>query len=92
MRNKSQNLFLDKFNSVLLGKESEKMGETVVTTERAPKKSWFKGLKAEFNKIVWPDKESLAKQSVAVIVITFMLGVVIAILDLGIKYGLEFLI
>lgn len=30
------------------------MGETT-GTEKAPKKSFFKGLKAEFNKIVWPD-------------------------------------
>ena len=31
------------------------MGETT-GTEKAPKKSFFKGLKAEFNKIVWPDQ------------------------------------
>jgi len=68
------------------------MGETVKTTETTPKKSWFKGLKAEFNKIVWPDKESLAKQSVAVIVISVILGVVISVLDLGIKYGIDVLI
>ena len=24
--------------------------------------SWFTGLKAEFNKIIWPDKQSLARQ------------------------------
>ncbi len=68
------------------------MGETANTTERAPKKNWFKGLKAEFNKIVWPDKESLAKQSAAVILITVILGVVISILDLGIKSGIAVLI
>ncbi len=68
------------------------MGETANTTEKAPKKSWLKGLKAEFKKIVWPDKESLAKQSAAVIVITFVLGLVIAVLDLGIKYGIDVLI
>lgn len=68
------------------------MGETASNTEKAPKKSWLKGLKAEFKKIVWPDKESLAKQSAAVIVITFVLGLVIAVLDLGIKYGIDVLI
>lgn len=66
------------------------MGETTANTpEKAPKKSWFKGLKAEFKKIVWPDKDSLAKQSVAVIVISVILGVLISILDLGIKYGID---
>ncbi len=68
------------------------MGETANTTEKAPKKSWFKGLKAEFSKIVWPDKESLAKQSVAVIVISVILGIIISILDLIVKYGVEILI
>lgn len=68
------------------------MGETANTPEEAPKKSWFKGLKAEFNKIVWPDKESLAKQSLAVIVVSVILGVIISILDLGIKYGIDVLI
>ena len=33
--------------------------------EKARKKSFTKGLQAEFNKIIWPDKETLAKQTVA---------------------------
>lgn len=49
--------------------------------EKAPKKSWFKGLKSEFNKIVWTDKKTLGKQTVAVVSITVVLGAVIAILD-----------
>ena len=48
---------------------------------KAPKKSWFKGLKSEFNKIVWTDKKTLGKQTVAVVTITVVLGVVIAALD-----------
>lgn len=68
------------------------MGETANTTDKAPKKSWFKSLKAEFNKIIWPDKETLAKQSVAVIVITVILGIVISIFDLFVKYGIEVII
>ena len=43
--------------------------------EKAPVvKSWFKGLKAEFKKIIWPDKETLVKQTIAVIIITGVLG------------------
>ena len=50
------------------------MGEmTNTTTEKAPKKSWFKGLKSEFKKIIWPDKEALSKQAVAVISVTVIL-------------------
>lgn len=69
------------------------MGETTAnTTEKAPKKSWFKGLKAEFKKIIWPDKETLAKQSLAVVVATLVLGVIISVLDLGIKLAIDLII
>lgn len=68
------------------------MGETANTTEKAPKKSWFKGMKAEFKKIIWPDKESLAKQSLAVVVATLVLGVIISLLDTGIKFLIELVI
>ena len=58
--------------------------------EKAPAvKSWFKGLKAEFKKIVWPDKESLGKQTVAVVIITAVLSVVIALLDAVVKFGID---
>jgi preprotein translocase subunit SecE len=65
------------------------MGEMAnTTTEKAPKKSWFKGLKSEFKKIVWPDKEALAKQAVAVISVTVILGLVIYVLDYVIELGI----
>ena len=68
------------------------MGENTNAADKAPKKSWFKGLKAEFKKIIWPDKDSLVKQSAAVVVITIVLGAVIALLDTVIKYGVDFII
>ena len=67
------------------------MGETT-GTEKAPKKSFFKRLKAEFNKIVWPDQETVGKQTVAVVAVTAALGIIIAILDFIIKWGLSFII
>ena len=67
------------------------MGEAT-GTEKAPKKSFFKGLKAEFNKIVWPDQETVGKQTVAVVAVTAALGIIIAILDFIIKWGLSFII
>ncbi|MBR6642049.1 MAG: preprotein translocase subunit SecE [Lachnospiraceae bacterium] len=61
--------------------------------EKAPKtsvvKSWFKGLKSEFKKIIWPDKKSLGKQTLAVIIITAVLSVIIALLDAGLKIGID---
>ena len=54
-------------------------------------KSFWKGVKAEYKKIVWPDKEDLAKQSVAVLVVSLVTGAIIAVLDFGIQYGVNFL-
>jgi preprotein translocase subunit SecE len=69
------------------------MGETTnATTEKAPKKSWFKGLKAEFKKIIWPDKESLVKQTVAVLSTTVVLGLIIYVLDYVIELGIGILL
>lgn len=65
------------------------MGEMANTTaEKAPKRSWLKGLKSEFGKIIWPDKETLAKQSVAVISVTVILGILIYVLDYVIELGI----
>ena len=65
--------------------------ENNTVKEVAPKKSWFKGLKAEFKKIVWPDKKSLARESAAVVASAVALGIIIKILDVVINYGIEFL-
>ena len=64
------------------------MGETA-SNEKAPKMDFIKGLKAEFSKIIWPDKDTLTKETVVVVVSTVILGIVIAVLDLIIKFGLN---
>ena len=66
------------------------MSET--TVEKPKKKSWFKGLKAEFKKIIWPDKKTLTKQTVAVIISSVIVGAIIAIVDALIQYGIDFLV
>jgi len=67
------------------------MGDTV-NNESAQKRSFFKGLKSEFSKIVWPDKETVTKQTIAVISSAIALGLIIGILDLIIKFGLSFIL
>ena len=61
-------------------------------SEKTQKKSWFKGLKAEFKKIIWPDKKTLAKQTVAVTVCSILLGAIIAIIDALLQYGIDFIV
>ena len=56
------------------------------------KKSLFKSLKAEFKKIIWPDKKSFTRQTIAVILTSVFLGALIALLDLVIKFGINFVI
>ena len=68
------------------------MGETV-SNEKAPTKTnLIKTLKAEFKKIIWPDKETLTKQTIAVLLCSVAIGAVIAVLDLIIKFGLNIII
>lgn len=54
--------------------------------------SWYKGLKAEFNKIIWPDQTSLTKETIAVLVVSVFLGLIISALDFIIRFGIGFLI
>ena len=60
--------------------------------EKAQKKSWFKGLKAEFKKIMWPDRKTVAKQTAAVVLTSIALGIIIKILDIILSYGIDVLI
>ena len=66
------------------------MGES--KTEKASKTSWFAGMKAEFDKIIWPDKKSLTRQTVAVIAVSVALGLIIAVVYVIIKYGVDALV
>lgn len=52
---------------------------------------FFKGLKAEFRKIIWPDRDTLLKQLAAVLVVTVLLGVVIALIDFGFQNLIDLL-
>jgi len=52
---------------------------------------FFSGVKAEFKKIIWPDRRATIKQSIAVVAISVVVGVIIAILDYVVKYGVNFI-
>ncbi len=49
-------------------------------------------LRVEFNRIIWPDRESLTKSTTAVLVCSVALGIIIAVIDMIIKFGLGFVI
>ena len=50
-------------------------------TNKAKKTSWFKELKAEFNRIIWPTKERIAKETAVVVICAIIIGVIVAVLD-----------
>ena len=55
------------------------------TSAKKEKGSFFKNLKLEFKKIIWPDKTDVAKKTLLIIVVTVILGVLIKLLDTGIQ-------
>ena len=55
------------------------------------KTGFFKGLKKEFKKVTWPDKAELTKQTTATIIVSILLGLLIALMDTVIQYGVEWL-
>ena len=57
--------------------------------EATPKKSFFKGIKAEFSRIIWPTKDSIIKETGIVVVTTVVLGLIIAGIDFLIQIGLD---
>lgn len=59
--------------------------------KEAKKDSFWKGLKTEFNKISWPDKTETVKESVAVLCVSVVLGLIITFLDTIILFGVDFL-
>ena len=61
-------------------------------TEKTPKTSWFHGLKQEFSKISWTDRKSVVKQTIAVVSVSVVVGLMIAVLDWMIQYGVDFLL
>lgn len=64
------------------------MGETKETQ----KTSWFDGVKAEFKKIIWPDKKSLTKQTIAVVSTSVALALIIKLLDIIMTYLIDILV
>ncbi len=65
------------------------MGDS--SEKKTKKPGFFKGVKSEFKKITWPDKKETFKQSVAVVSISVVVGVIIALLDHFIQVGVNFI-
>ncbi|CVI73199.1 preprotein translocase subunit SecE [Clostridiales bacterium CHKCI001] len=71
----------------------EETGKVEKKQKNAKKeKSFFKGLQTEFKKIIWPDKESLWKQTTVVLIISIIMCGFIRLIDILVQFGVEFIV
>ena len=68
------------------------MDEVKKTSADNKATTFWKGVKAEFSKIIWPTRETLTKQSIAVVSITVITAALIAVIDRGLQYGINFVL
>ena len=61
------------------------------TAKPSKSSSFWKGVKAEFRKIIWPDRDTLVKQLVAVLCVTVVAALLIAVIDFGAQNLIEWL-
>lgn len=66
------------------------MGDAAVNVTN--KLGFFKALRGEFKKIVWPKFPTLMKQTWIVIFVSLVLGGVVALIDLLYSAGVKFLL
>ena len=52
---------------------------------------FWKGVKTEFKKIIWPDRDTLIKQLIAVLCVTVISALIIAVIDFGAQNLIEWL-
>lgn len=55
------------------------------------KPGFFKTVSVEFKKIIWPSKETVFRQSVAVTATALVVGILITVFDFLIQYGINFI-
>lgn len=73
---------------------SESSSKSKKSNKKEPKKKggFLVDHKSEFKKITWPNRKTLVKQTITVIFISLVVGVIIFVYDLGIDFILENLI
>ncbi len=67
-------------------------GEAQKTSLIEKIKDFFMGVRAEYSKIIFPNQEDLKKQTIAVIVVSFLISVLIFVIDTVFKFGLGFIL
>lgn len=71
--------------------EKEKTADKGKAKNKGRMGTFFQGVQSEYKKIVWVDKPTLAKQTVAVTIITVVLAVIISVMDSMVLGGINLL-
>ena len=53
---------------------------------------WWNGVKSEFDKIIWPTTDTITRQSVAVILSSIVIALIIVFFDMIITRGVDFIV
>ena len=77
---------LDSRNTAKLGKKRSTTSDAASGPNPV---EWFGGIKQEFNKITWTEKQELKAYTKIVVGATFVMGFAIFGIDLFIKYAVE---
>ena len=67
-------------------------GETQKVSLFGKIKEFYEGVRSEFSKIIFPNQEDLKKQTIAVIIISVLISLLILIIDSVFKFGLNFVL
>ena len=61
-------------------------------TKTEKKTGFFQGVRSEFKKIVWPKRDQLVKETIAVSLVTLALGAIIKLVDMVMQSGIAILV
>ncbi len=79
-------------DDIIVEDVASKTAKTVKVKNKSGKTGFFSQVKAEFKKIIWPSRQSLGKQTLAVLLSSICLGIIITIVDMIVRLGLELLV
>ena len=76
-----------------MAKKEKKVTNKENNKDNKNKKSFFKGLKAELKKVIWPTPKQLLNNTIAVITIVLITAIIVFVLDFAFeslnKYGID---
>ena len=61
-------------------------------TKKAKMSTYFKGVKSEMKKVVWPTKKELVNYTAVVVALSALVALIVWVLDILIGGGLSFII